>query len=63
MNKRIIVTYRNGVLVPKSPLSLKDNIDIEIVLSDRLFDAFSVAGKDDDVEVFFAAQKEVVEDE
>ena len=63
MKKIIHVTYKNGVLIPKVPLNLDENTDIEIILNDNLYDSFSIAGEDDNVEEYLHTQKEVVEND
>lgn len=55
--------YKKGVLIPKIPLNLEENTNVEIILKDNLYDAFSIAGEDDNVEDYFNAQKEVIEDD
>ena len=63
MEKKIHATYKKGVLIPKVPLNIEENTDVEIILKDQLYDSFSIAGADDNVEDFFHAQKEIVKDE
>jgi|TARA_B100001971_G_C17905179_1_gene390015 predicted DNA-binding antitoxin AbrB/MazE fold protein len=33
MDKKIQVTYKNGVLIPKDPLNLDENIEVEIIIN------------------------------
>lgn len=55
--------YKKGVLIPKDPLNLEENTNVEIILKDNLYDLFSIAGEDDNVEDYFNAQKKVIEDD
>ncbi len=63
MDIKIKAVYKNGVFIPKVPLNLKENTDVEVILGDDLYDYFSVAGREDDVEEFSHAQKEVIEND
>ena len=62
MEIKINAIYKNGVLIPKSPLNIGENTEVEVILKDDLYDYFSIAGVEDDVEEFSHAQKEVIED-
>jgi len=63
MEMKINAVYKEGVLVPKIPLDLEENSNVEVVLKEKLSELFSIAGEDDDVEGCFDAQKEVVEND
>lgn len=63
MEIKINAKYKNGVLIPKIPLNLEENTEIEVILIDDIYKSFSVAGQDDNVEKYLFSQKEVIEDE
>jgi len=59
---KIIATYRNGTLIPSIPLDLKDGTEVEVVLHEDLYSAFSLASEDDtDVENYISAQNEAIQ--
>jgi predicted DNA-binding antitoxin AbrB/MazE fold protein len=58
---KITATYRDGALIPNSPLNLENGSKVEVILSKDLYSAFSLASEDSGVEDFFYAQKEVVD--
>ncbi|MEK6914604.1 MAG: antitoxin family protein [Nanoarchaeota archaeon] len=55
--------YKKGVLIPKNPLNLEEDTEVKVVLKDDLFNYFSIAGQEDDVEKFSSAQKEIIQDD
>lgn len=63
MDKKVYAIYKNGVLIPKIPLNLEENTEVEVILKDDLYNYFSVVGENDDVEEFSMAQKEVIDDD
>ena len=58
---KITATYKDGALIPNSPLNLEDGSEVEVTLSEDLYSAFSLASEDSNAEDFFHAQKEVVD--
>jgi len=63
MEIKINAIYKNGVLIPKSPLNIGENTEVEVILKDDLYNYFSIAGKDDSVEEYSYAQKEIIEND
>jgi len=63
MEMKIQARYKNGVLVPIIPLDMEENKNIQIILTDELYEDFSTAGEDDDISTYFQAQKEVIEND
>lgn len=63
MKTKIFATYRNGILIPETILNLENNSKVEVILEDDIYNAFSLAGENSDVEDYFAAQKEILKNE
>lgn len=63
MTTKISATYKEGVLIPETYLDLENNSKVKITLEEDIYDSFSLAGQEDNIEDSFFAQKEILENE
>lgn len=61
METKIFATYKKGVLIPENKLDLEDNSKVKLILEENLYDSFSLAGQESNIEDSFVAQKEILE--
>jgi predicted DNA-binding antitoxin AbrB/MazE fold protein len=57
---KVIATYRNGYFVPKSRLEIPEGKEVELIINDDLYESFTIAGQDSNVENSISAQSEIV---
>jgi len=60
--QKISATFRDGILFPSSNLDLNEGDEVEILLKkNNLYESFSMASENSDVESLFSAQSEVLD--
>lgn len=60
---KIPVIYKDGKLIPKISLDIKENEEFEVFLYDEVENYFSIIGRDESIEDYIYAQNEVLEND